>query len=74
MMAERNVWFQVNQDNIQVENDGNYGNDGNGDQDVPNPPQDAQAPQIVVPAGEPVAPETTPAFKFEQSKIPKFFS
>jgi hypothetical protein len=73
MMAERNMRFEVNQDNIQVENDGNDGNDGNGDQDVPNPPQDAQAPQIVVPAGAPVAPETTQAFKVEQSKIPKFF-
>jgi hypothetical protein len=74
-MAQRNVRFQVNQDDIQVENDGNDGNNGNGDQDVPNPPQDEQVPQIVVPvpAGTPRAPQTTLAFKVEQSKIPKFF-
>jgi hypothetical protein len=49
--------FQVNQDDIQVENDSNDGNDGNGGQDVPNPLQNvqnnAQAAQIVVPVGTP---------------------
>ncbi len=43
-MAERNIRFQVNQDDIQVENDSNNGNDGNGNQDGPNPPQNMQAP------------------------------
>jgi hypothetical protein len=70
-MAERNVRFQVNPDDIQVENDGNDGNDGN--QDAPNPPQNMQAPQIVVPAGASGAPQMTLAFKVEQSKLPKFF-
>jgi len=73
MMVEKNIRFQVNQDDIQVENDSNDGNDSNGDQDVPNPPQNAQARQIVVPVGTPGAPQTTLAFKVEQSKIPKFF-
>jgi hypothetical protein len=69
-MAERNVRFQVNQDEIQVDNDGNNDNDGNRNQDAPNPPQDAQAPQVVVPVNAPGAPQTTLAFKVEQSKIP----
>ncbi len=71
MMAERNVPFQVNPDDIQVENDGNDSNNGN--QDAPIPPQNVQAPQIVVPAGAPGAPEMTLAFKVEQSKLPEFF-
>jgi hypothetical protein len=74
MMAERNVRFQVNPDEIQVDNDGNNDNDGNGNQDAPNPPQDAQAPQVVVPVITPGAPQTTLAFKVEKSKIPEFFS
>jgi hypothetical protein len=68
-MAERNIRFQVDQNDIHVVNDGN-----NGNQDPPpNPPQNVQAPQVVVPAGAPGAPQTTLAFKVEQSKLSKFF-
>jgi len=64
-MAERNIRFQVDQNDIHVDNDGN-----NGNQDPPpNPPQNVQAPQVVVPAGAPGAPQTTLAFKVEQSKL-----
>jgi hypothetical protein len=68
-MAERNIQFQVDQNDVHVDNDGN-----NGNQDPPpNPPQNVQAPQVVVPAGAPGAPQATLAFKVEQSKLPKFF-
>jgi hypothetical protein len=70
MMAERNVQFQVNQDEIQVNNDGNNDNDGNGNQDALILPQNVQAPQVVVPVNAPRVPQTTLAFKVEQSKIP----
>jgi len=34
--------FKLTRTKIQVKNDVNDGNDSNGDQDAPNPPQDAQ--------------------------------
>jgi len=67
-MVENNVRFQVDPNDIRVEND-----DHDGNQDPPNPPQNVQVPQVVVPAGAPGAPQTTLAFKVEQSKIPEFF-
>jgi hypothetical protein len=67
-MVERNIRFQVNQDDINVDNDDNDGN-----QDAPNLPQNVQAPQFVVLAGAPGVPQMTLAFKVEQSKLPKFF-
>ncbi len=64
-MAENNVNVRVraNPDNIQVEN-----NDHDGNQDPPNPPQN-----VVVQSAAPGAPQTTLAFKVEQSKLPEFF-
>jgi hypothetical protein len=67
-MVARNIQFQVNQNDIYVDND-----DHDGNQDPPNPPQNVQAPQVVVPAGALGAPQTTVAFKVEQSKLPEFF-
>ncbi len=67
-MAERNIRFQVDQNDNNLDND-----DHDGNQDPPNPPQNVQAPQVVVPAGAPEAPQTTMAFKVEQSKLPEFF-
>jgi len=64
-MAENNVRVRVDPNDIQVEND-----DHDGNQNPPNPPQNVQVPQVVVPPG---APQTTLAFKVEQSKIPEFF-
>jgi len=58
-----NVRVRADPDDIQVEN---YNHDGN--QDPPNPPQN-----VVVPPAAPGAPQTTLAFKVEQSKIPEFF-
>jgi hypothetical protein len=48
-------------------------NEHDGNQDPPNPPQNVQAPQVVVPADAPGAPQMTLAFKVEQRKIPEFF-
>jgi hypothetical protein len=73
-MADRNIQFQVNPNNIQVDNDGNGCNDGNNGQPPQNVQNNAQQPQVVVPAGAPRAAQTTLAFKVEQSKIPEFFS
>ncbi len=76
-MAERNVRFNVNPDEIQVENQGNNDGNNNDNQNVPNPPQNVQnndqVPQIIIPAGAPRAAQTTLAFKVEQSKIPEFY-
>jgi hypothetical protein len=71
MMAERNVRFNVNPYEIQVENQGhNDGNDNDNAQIVQN---NDQVPQIIIPAGVPRAVQTTLAFKLEQSKIPEFY-
>ncbi len=67
-MAERNVRFQVDPNDIRVEN-----NDHDGDQDLPNLPQNVQVPQVVVPPGAPGAPQMTLAFKVEQTKLLEFF-
>jgi hypothetical protein len=64
-MAENNVRVRVDPNDIQVDNDHQ---DGNQD-----PPQNDQAPQVVVPPAAPGAAQTTLAFKVEQSKIPEFF-
>jgi hypothetical protein len=65
-MAERNIRFQVNQDDINVDNDDNDGN-----QDAPNLPQNVQAPQVVVLAGAPGVPQTTLAFKVLKIEAPR---
>jgi hypothetical protein len=67
-MAGRNIQFQVDPNDIRIEN-----NDHDGGQDPPNPPPDVQVPQVVVPPGAPGAPQTTLAFKVEQTKLPEFF-
>jgi hypothetical protein len=84
-MAERNIRFNVNPDNIQVEDQGDGDGHDNQDQDnhdgqnPPNPPiipnvqNNNQALQINIPAVAPGAAQTTLAFKVEQSKIPEFY-
>jgi hypothetical protein len=82
-MAERNVTFNVNPDEIQVEQVKDQGNkDGHDNQDlgnqdnqdgqdlpnVPNVQNNDQAPQINIPAAAPGAAQMTLAFKVEQSK------
>jgi hypothetical protein len=68
MMVENNVHVRVDPNYIHVDN-----NDQDGNQDPPNPPQNVQVPQVVVPPGAPGAPQRTLAFKVEQSKILEFF-
>jgi hypothetical protein len=68
MMAENNIQVRVDPNDIHVENE-----DHDGNQNPPNPPQNVQAPQVVVLAGAPGAPQMTLAFKVEQTMIPEFF-